>query len=108
MIKQVILFECDLREETNSSMMIFESCLEELVSIDEEIGRSPGIAALYENPDVKSIAVCLYFDLDGTLKRRMGAIYRKLEKDEALAAAKEMLSTLGVKLTRTLELVKND
>ena len=100
--KQVIIGHLSLKEEKNERILIADLSLDDLTEMGDF--KSGQFKTIWNNDLIKSLTIAIYDNEKGETKRRIGAGSERLTTEQGLAAFKEMAESLGVTITRTLEI----
>jgi len=106
--KQVTFIEnISQREEQNANVCSVDLTLNKLYECCPDL-KTGQINTLFEDERINHIFICVYENFKGEGKRRIGGMHKKTESNEELMdIVKKVTESLGIKITRSLELLQN-
>ena len=106
--KQVTFMEnMSQRKEQNARLFSSDITLNNLYECCPDL-KTGQINTLFEDERINHIFICFYENFKGEGKRRIGGMRKKTESNEELMdIVKKVAESLGIKITRSLELLQN-
>ena len=105
--KQVtIMTDISQRETQNAKVISADMTLDILYDCFPDLTEGK-FKTLFEDKRVKHVVICIYENLKGESKRRMGGLHKKANgKEEIMDVVKDVAHSLGIDITRSLELIR--
>jgi hypothetical protein len=100
--KQVIIGYVNRKETKNEKIFIGDLYLDDLMAMGDF--KSGQFKTVWNTDSIKSLTIAIFENDKGEIKRRIAGGLDHLTTEQGLASFKELAKSLGVTITRALEI----